>query len=71
MIFIKMKFEYAIQQDENGLNNNKIGFTSKRSEILFGKQKNIKTATVTIQNGQLHSFTFQQNNQTIQALCSN
>ncbi len=70
-IFIKMKFEYAILQDENGLNNNKIGFTSKRSEILFGKQKNIKTATVTIQNGQLHSFTFQQNNQTIQALCSN
>ena len=38
-IFIKMKFEYAILQDENGLNNNKISFTSKRSEILFGKQK--------------------------------
>jgi len=70
-VFIKMKYACTIQQDENGLNNNKIVFTSTRCEMLFGKQKNIHTSSVTINNGQLHSFTFQLNNQTIQALCSN
>ena len=69
-IFIRMRFESEVKQDDGLLNSGKIFFTSVKILELFGKNKQQSTATVNIENGQLSSFIIQTNNQTIQATCS-
>ena len=69
-IFIRMRFESEVKQDDGLLNSGNISFTSVKILELFGKNKQQSTATVNIENGQLSSFIIQTNNQTIQATCS-
>ena len=69
-IFIRMRFESEVKQDDGLLNSGKIFFTSVKILELFGKNKQQSTATVNIENGQLSSFIIQTNNQIIQATCS-
>ena len=69
-IFIRMRFESEVKQDDGLLNSGNISFTSVKILELFGKNKQQSTATVNIKNGQLSSFIIQTNNQTIQATCS-
>ena len=69
-IFIRMRFESEVKQDDGLLNSGNISFTSIKILELFGKNKQQSTATVNIENGQLSSFIIQTNNQTIQATCS-
>ena len=69
-IFIRMRFESEVKQDDGLLNSGNISFTSIKILELFGKNKQQSTAIVNIKNGQLSSFIIQTNNQTIQATCS-
>ena len=69
-IFIRMRFESEVKQDDGLLNSGNISFTSVKILELFGKNKQQSTATVNIENGQLSSFIIQTNNQIIQATCS-
>jgi urea transporter/murein DD-endopeptidase MepM/ murein hydrolase activator NlpD len=68
-IFIRMRFESEVQQNDGLLNNGSISFSSTQTLEIFGIDKQQSTATVNIENGQLHSFTIQTPNKTIQATC--
>jgi hypothetical protein len=70
-IFIRMRFESEVKQNDGLLNSGSISFTSKQTLELFGIGKQQSTATVNIENGQLQSFIIQTKKQTIQAVCSN
>jgi|CXWL01.1.fsa_nt_gi urea transporter len=70
-IFTKMRFESTVKQDENILSGGNISFRSHQIREFFWLTKNKITASVAIENGQLHSFSIQSINQTIQAVCSN
>lgn len=69
-IFIRMRFECTVKQDENGLSTNSISFNSKQVHELFWKSKTQCTSDVTVENGHLKSFTIHLKNKSIQALCS-
>jgi len=68
-IFIRMRFESEVQQNDGLLNSGSISFSSTQTLEIFGINKQQSTATVNIENGQLHSFTIQTPNKTIQATC--
>ena len=70
-IFIRMRYESEVKQNDGLLNSGSISFNSKQTLELFGIGTQQSTATVNIQNGQLQSFIIQTNKQTIQAVCSN
>ncbi len=68
-IFIRMRFESEVQQKDGLLNSGSISFSTTQTLEIFGLDKQQSTATVNIENGQLHSFTIQTPNKTIQATC--
>ena len=69
-IFLYMQFESEVKKDANTLHSGSLSFTSKRVLSLFGKEKKISTATVTIENGKLHAFTIQTSKKRIEAICT-
>lgn len=69
-LFIRMRFESTIKQDDGVLNSGTISFYSQQVQELFGTKKTRMTAQVFIQNSKLLSFTVHLKNKSIQATCS-
>ena len=68
-IFMKMKYNSRVQQDEGLLPSGKINFESHLSKRVFIKNKEAMKATVEVENGQLQSFTIFSTSKTIKAIC--
>jgi hypothetical protein len=68
-IFMKMKYENTIQQNDGLLSSGKISFESKQYKRHFFKNRETMKAKVTIENGQLQSFIISLPNKTIHAVC--
>ena len=69
-LFLRMRFESTVRQDENNLNTGSISFRSRLVQEFFWVKKNRIEATVQIEDGRLKSFTFKSEKQNIQAICS-
>ena len=70
-IFIRLRFESVVKQDDGFLGSGSVSFTSRQAHQLLGVKKNKLEATVVVENGQIRSFNIQTNNKTIDALCTN
>jgi urea transporter len=70
-LFIRMRYTSRVKQDENLLQNSAIFFESEQTQELFWRKKKLFTAITRIEKGQLASFSFDINQQTIQVRCSN
>ena len=68
-IFMTMKYESSIPQNDGLLSSGKITLESKQYKKYFVKSRETMNAQVTIENGQLQSFIISLPNKNIQAIC--
>ncbi len=68
-IFMKMKFNSIIQQNDGLLSSGRIVLESRQSKNIFLNNKETMKAKVEVENGQLQSFTIYLPNKTIEAKC--
>lgn len=69
-LFLRMRFEGNIMQEESSLSSGRISFNSSQVQELFWIKKNRLSASVEVENGQIKSFTIQSEKQNIKATCT-